>query len=66
MAIDGLLDSGEFLRPDIAGAILAIAPDLEAVIGGGVLGPASVLILGEFAKFHGFDGGDLGKDLGLF
>lgn len=66
MAMEGLLDGGQFLRPDVAGAILAIAPDLESVVGGRVLGTTAVLVLGKLAELHGFDGGDLGEDLCLF
>jgi len=66
VATDGLLDGGQFLRADVTGAILAIAPDLEAVVRGRVLGTTAVLVLGEFAELHGFDGGNLGEDLCLF
>jgi hypothetical protein len=66
MAIEGLLNRGQFLGTNVAGAILAFAPGLEAVVGGRVLGATAVLVFGKFAELHGVDGGDLGEDLCLF
>ena len=66
VTVDGLLDGRQFLGPNVAGAVLAIAPGLEAEIGGRVLGSIAVLVLGELALLHGLDGGDLGEDSCFF
>ena len=56
VAVVGLLDGGEFLGSDVAGAVRAVAPGLEAARGGRVLGAIAVLVLAELAQLHGRDG----------
>lgn len=63
VAFQRLAENWEFLGADMAGDVLAVAPDLELEIRAGVLGTTGRAILGEFAELHGVDLGDLSEEI---
>lgn len=63
IALNGLAPGWEFIRPDMAGVILALLPELQPEIVAGVLGTVGMVVLGEFAKLHAGNLGDFTEDL---